>query len=121
MRFWLGWVLVFLTVFSTACLGDLSRGEVKQGEMVKVAISDIEADWAPGLGCHYIVSGHIYSTSLDRRGALVLVSLLERETGSIRDTRAIPAYSLEDGGSIPFRVVLDGECRSYLVNAEVKE
>lgn len=120
MRLHLWWALIFMAVLGAACLGDVSRGEVRQGEVVKVAISDLEADWTPGLGCHYIVSGHVYRTSPDRQGALVFVSLVDRKTGSIRDTCAIPACSPEDNGSISFRVVLDGECSAYLVDVEVR-
>ncbi len=111
--------VLLLAALAAGCLGEGAAGAIRQGEGARVSITEVDGDWNPGLGCYFTVSGVVYGTGTRIGHDSVAIILVETRTGAIRDTRMIPLASLEQAGSLPFRITLDGECgTSYAVNAE---
>jgi hypothetical protein len=84
-------------------------GEVPGG--LNVALSKVDAEWSVGLGCYWTVNGYVYNSgnqSVDEVEAHL--TLVDRTTGAIQDSRSVAVGRLGAGESRSFSVKLDGEC-----------
>ena len=86
-----------------------SPGEVPGG--VNVALSKVDAEWSVGLGCYWTVNGYVYNSGTQPVDDVQAhVTLIDRTTGAIQDSKSVAAGSLGPGESRSFAIKLDGEC-----------
>ncbi len=114
-------VLVLVLVLASGCLQDGAVGDVQSRSDVKIAISGVDADAAPGLGCYWTAHGYVYNSGTENRTDIeVQTSLVHARTGNIVDAKSIAIARLAPGESRSFDLKLDGECgEPYRVDAVV--
>jgi hypothetical protein len=102
--------IVLLALFSGCMQATFTNpGEVPGG--LNAALSKVDAEWSVGLGCYWTVNGYIYNSgnqSVDDVEAHL--TLVDRTTGAIQDSKSIAVGRLGAGESRSFSVKLDGEC-----------
>jgi len=96
-----------------------SPGEVPGG--VNVALSKVDAEWSVGLGCYWTVNGYVYNSGTQPVDDVQAhITLIDRTTGAIQDSKSVAAGRLAAGESRSFSVKLDGECSGeYRVAVQV--
>ena len=74
-------------------------------------------DWSVGLGCYNSVTGYVYNSgSGDAKNVVVILSLIDTNTGILRDSKTLTIGSVRKGESKNFQTTLNGDCgRNYKV------
>lgn len=103
-----------------ACIifaGCMATGSGDQSQGSLHAYYTYNDDVSVGLGCYERVSGYVYNAgNTTISSASLRFSLVDGESGTIRDTKVIALGPLGAGESRNFENTLDGECLNhYLV------
>jgi hypothetical protein len=79
-------------------------------------------DFSVGLGCYYRVNGYVYNSGNGPANtAFIDLSLVDKNRGTIRDSKSLNLGYIGQGGSKTFETTLDGECsRNYRVDALIR-
>jgi hypothetical protein len=101
---------ILLTLASGCTQANFTNpGEVPGG--VNVALSKVDAEWSFGLGCYWTADGYVYNSGTQAvDNVQAHVTLIDRTTMAIQDSRSVAVGRLEPGESRSFAVKLDGEC-----------
>jgi predicted small secreted protein len=112
--------LLIAVIFLAGCTSSPAAGqEIAQGTIR--AHYEHHGDWSTGLGCFEKVSGYAYNAGNASVDTVVLnFNLVNRETGTIRDSRSVFISTLGAGLSRTFETDLNGECtQDYRVDGIV--
>lgn len=103
-------MLLIAVVFLAGCTSDTAAAQ----EIVKDTIRahyEHHGDWSPGLGCYEKVSGYAYNAGNTSVDTVVLnFNFVDKQTGTIRDSRSVFIGTMGAGQSNTFETDLDGEC-----------
>ena len=106
--------IVFMLLIAVVFLAGCASNTAASQEMVKDTIRahyEHHGDWSPGLGCYEKVSGYAYNAGNTTVDTVVLnFNLVDKQTGTIRDSRSVFIGTMGAGLSQPFETDLDGEC-----------
>jgi hypothetical protein len=112
--------LIALLVFSAGCTQTAFSNPAEKPGAVNVALSKVDDEWSVGLGCYWTASGYVYNSGTQvAENVEAQVTLIDRTTGEIQDSRSIAIGRLSPGESRAFTIKLDGECGgAYQVEAQ---
>jgi len=113
--------LIILLVCGAGCVEEASISTPEQDQGVNVTLSGVEGDWSFAFGCHWRVTGVVVNAGMqDVSDVTVVLSLINKRTNIIEDSRTIAAGALSIGESRAFSIYLDGECgEEYRVQSVV--
>jgi predicted small secreted protein len=107
-------VIVFMLLLAVVFLAGCSSAPAAGQEIAQDTIRahyEHHGDWSAGLGCFEKVSGYAYNagnTSVDN--VVLNFNLVNKQSGTIRDSRSVFIGTMEAGQSATFETDLDGEC-----------
>lgn len=125
--FTFGILAILITIiFSAGCSGSNSQSTyspkiIPRAEL-HVTIPQSDSKWSLGLGCYYQPTGTAYNSgNAQADNVIVTVSLIDSNSGTIRDSKSVAIGSLEPGQSQSFSITLDGECNhNYSMKSSIR-
>jgi hypothetical protein len=103
-------VLLIAAAFFAGCTTSTAAGQEIAQDTIR-AHYEHHGDWSPGLGCYEKVSGYAYNAGNTSVDTVVLnFNFVDKQTGTIRDSRSVFIGTMGAGQSNTFETDLDGEC-----------
>ncbi|MGA2917585.1 DUF7490 domain-containing protein [Methanoregula sp.] len=104
-------VLTAAFLLGSGCVDTVVRDSVSGDLHAHYSSSD---DLSVGLGCYERVSGYAYNSGNTTRDTVSLsLSLIDTDTGSIRDAKTLYVGAIGPGESRTFDTTLDGDCSGH--------
>jgi hypothetical protein len=112
-------LIVFLLIMVAVSLAGCTTTPAAR-DMIRVHYA-YNTDWSLGLGCYQKVSGYAFNAGDTTVENVALnLNLVSVPTGTIRDSRSVFIGTMGAGQSVPFEMVLDGECtQDYRIDGTI--